>query len=82
MGMAMGNPPPRAPYKTASDLMHCEDCYCTYSPNTDFVRGFRGRSRNTTPESNFHVVSKVPKGECPSCGRKEETTESDNQEPL
>ncbi len=82
MGMAMGSPPPRAPYKMKNGLMYCEECMCTYSPKTDFVRGFRTRQRETTPGSNFHATSVVPKGECPSCGTKEEnTTDSKDAKP-
>jgi hypothetical protein len=72
MGMAIGNPPPRAPYKMANGLMYCEECHCTYNPTTVFVRGFRLRPRDTMPGSNFYATSEVPKGECPSCGKKEE----------
>ncbi len=79
MGMAVDSPPPRALYKMANGLMHCEYCRCTYSPTANFVRGFRGRPPTTMPGDNFRVISDVPKGECPSCGAKEEVNESNDE---
>jgi len=72
MGMAMGSPPPRAPYKTKHGYMYCEACMCSYGADTNFVRGFRIKSNDTMGGHDFYATSRVPKGECPSCGIKEE----------
>jgi hypothetical protein len=70
MGMAVGDPPPRAPYKRDDGLMYCENCRALYSRG-GWCRGY-DRNRRTTLNADFRVVSTIPDDICPMCRTKEE----------
>jgi hypothetical protein len=75
MGMAVGSPPPRAPYKTERGTMYCESCHCTYSRGSEekghWYRGY-DRNRGKTLPMDFEARARIPDDECPMCGTKEE----------
>lgn len=73
MGMAVGNPPPRAPYKREDGLMYCERCPCVYSRG-GWSRSINLNGRRSTLPPRYMRINDIPDDVCPGCGTKEEST--------